>query len=46
MSSTESNLSSGNEQDDIQQEGWTTDGPQKLQHGTHEELGDLEEDQT
>ena len=26
--------------------GRTTNGPQKLQHGTHEELRDLEEDRT
>ena len=45
MPSTESNPSSGNGQD-IWQEERTTDGPQQLQHGTHEELRDLEEDQT
>ena len=43
--SSESNSSSDNERD-TWQKGRTTDGPQKLQHGTHEELRDLEEDQT
>ena len=44
MPYTESNLLSGNGQD-TWQEGRTTDAPQKLQHGIHEELRDLEEDQ-